>query len=283
MAPNSMAVIDNLAIAAFEPLLAELTARHAVVLNHHPTGLEPGLAPETAAALISLEQRIMPQLHHVVVTSPTTGETIARQFGVANTRILNITPGTDDAPPSAGSDGEIVHVLSIGSLIPRKGHDVLMRAMAKLFDLNWRLTIAGGSRLDPAYAAWLHTLPTELGIADRITFCGEMSGQPLVDLWNAADIFALATNYEGYGMVIAEALKRGLPVVVCNGGAAGALITGMSGVVCPVGDDVQFSKAIRRIIFDTKLREDMAKAALQTGLALPNWAAQAQAFLAAFN
>ncbi len=283
MPPDALPVIDNLAIAAFEPLLAELRDRRAVVLNHHPTGLEPGLPAEMSAALIALEQRVMPQIWRVVVTSPTTGDTLTKQFGVAPSRLITVIPGTDDAPQSAGSNAETVHVLSIGSLIPRKGHDVLLRAMAKLFDLNWRLTIAGTSRLDPNYAAHLQTLPADLGISARVTFCGEMTGQPLADLWNSADIFALATHYEGYGMVIAEALKRGLPVVVCNGGAAGALVDQHSGAVCPVGDDAQFSKAIRRIIFDTQLRADMAKAAWQSGQALPSWAAQAQAFVSAFN
>ncbi len=97
----------------------------------------------------------------------------------------------------------------------------------------------------------------------------------------SADVFALATHFEGYGMVIAEALKRGLPVAVCDGGAAGALVTPEAGMVCPVGDVAQLSKALRRAIFDVPLRRNLAEAAWHLGQDLPDWNRQAAAFAAA--
>jgi len=280
MAEDAVPVIDNLALPSFAPLAAELAARRAVLLDHHPTGLEPGLSAEDAAALIAIETQLLPHFHRVVATSDTTAATIAKDFGVARERLSIIIPGTDDAARSQGSGGEIVHVLSIGSLIPRKGHDILLRAMARLFDLDWRLTIAGTARLDPACAEHLKALAGELGIAEKVTFLGETTGAPLAKLWNSADIFALATRYEGFGMVIAEALKRGLPVVVGNGGAAGALIRPEYGAVCPVDDVDQTSKALRRLIFDTRLRHDMAEAAWIAGQDVPGWKTQADAFAA---
>jgi glycosyltransferase involved in cell wall biosynthesis len=116
-----------------------------------------------------------------------------------------------------------------------------------------------------------------------VTFQGEMSGAPLAELWLHADIFALATHYEGYGMVVAEALKRGLPVAVCGGGAAGALITAETGVICPPGDVDQLSKSLRRLIFDTRLRASLADAAWIFGQTLPDWQAQADDFAAALR
>ena len=93
-----------------------------------------------------------------------------------------------------------------------------------------------------------------------------------------ADLFALATHWEGYGMAIAEALKRGVPVAVTAGGAAGKLVTPESGVVCPVGDHINLSKALRRLIFGTGLRREMAEAAWQVGQTLPDWQTQAREF-----
>jgi glycosyltransferase involved in cell wall biosynthesis len=84
-------------------------------------------------------------------------------------------------------------------------------------------------------------------------------------------------------MAIAEALKRGLPVVVTAGGAAGALITPGSGCVCPLGDRDQVSKSLRRLIFGRELRREMAEQAWQIGQTLPSWETQTAVFASALG
>jgi glycosyltransferase involved in cell wall biosynthesis len=168
--------------------------------------------------------------------------------------------------------------VSIGTLIPRKGHDLLLRALARLWDLDWHLTIVGSSDRDPPHARELAALAEELAIAQRVRFAGELVGAALDAVWARADLFALATHYEGYGMAIAEALKRGLPVVVTAGGAAGSLITPDSGCICPPGDRDQLSKALRRLIFGRELRQEMAEEAWRVGQTLPSWKAQGNLF-----
>lgn len=271
-------VIDNMTLAAFDRLGDGLARLPTIVIHHHPSGLETGLAPDSATSLIEIEKRLLPYTRHIVVTSHTTAATLSAQFDVPAGRIAVIEPGTAPAPRSKGSGSAVVNILSIGSLIPRKGHDILLRALARLFDLDWHLTIAGGDRLDPVTAHALRALPEQLGIAERVRFSGQMRGEPLARLWREADLFASATHYEGYGMAIAEALKRGLPIAVCNGGAAGALVSHQSGVVCPVGDVDQLSKALRRLIFDDRLRRSMADAAWAIGQRLPDWTDQADTF-----
>jgi glycosyltransferase involved in cell wall biosynthesis len=128
------------------------------------------------------------------------------------------------------------------------------------------------------HAQVLVALAEELGIAQRVRFAGAVNDAALEALWREADLFALATHWEGYGMAVAEALKRGVPVAVCEGGAAGQLVTPESGVVCPPGDQVNLSKALRRLIYGTALRRDMAEAAWQRGQMLPNWPTQVREF-----
>ena len=195
-------------------------------------------------------------------------------FGVPAQKITVIAPGIDDLPRSPGSPGPTTQILSVGQLIPRKGHDTLLRALAKLFDLDWHLTIAGPPT-DPVHAAGLQALAENLNISRHVTFAGQATGAVLESLWHQADLFALTPHYEGYGMVFAEALRRGLPVVATHVGAVPTLLVPDAGTVTAPGDTDQLAKALRRLIFDRALRRDMAEAAWQSARDLPSWAEQA--------
>jgi glycosyltransferase involved in cell wall biosynthesis len=256
---DTIPVIDGLALPAFRGLEDAISARGSVGLIHHPVSLETGLNEADQAALEDVERRLFARLKRLIVTSGVTAETLEARFHIPSGRIHVVVPGTSDAPRCPGSPGTACEVLSIGTMIPRKGHDVLLRALARLFDLDWHLTIVGSPDRDPPHAHGLIALADELKIAHRVCFAGELVGDALEAAWWDADLFASATYYEGYGMAIAEALKRGLPVVVTDGGAAGALITPGAGCVCPVGDRDQVSKSLRRLIFGRDLRRSMAE------------------------
>ena len=274
-------VIDGLALPAFDGLEEAIAARGTVGLIHHPVSMETGLNDADQTMLADIERRLFPRLARLIVTSDTTADTLVSKFQISRERISGIVPGTDDAPRCVGSGDPAGEILSIGTLIPRKGHDVLLRALAGVPDLDWHLTIVGSPDRDIGHAQKLVALSGELGIADRVRFAGEVVGDELEELWRRADVFALATYYEGYGMVIAEALKRGLPVVVTEGGAAGALLNPRCGFVCPVGDHALLADSFRRLIGDRALREAMAEQAWQIGQTLPSWETQAALFASA--
>jgi len=277
---GAVPVIDGLGLPAFAPIAPDLAARGTVGLIHHPTALEPEFSGDDRETLRRLERLLFAELARIVVTSNATADRLVADFAVPRQKIAVVVPGTADAPRGPGSGGPTCAILSVGVITPRKGHDVLLRALAKLPDLDWHLTIAGGLR-DIDYGASLRVLAGELGIAARATFAGEVVGEALEALWQRTDIFALATKFEGYGMAIAEALKRGVPVAVTDGGAAAALVTPRTGVVAAVGDDAALSRALRRMIFDPILREEMRAAAFEAGRALPDWPAQAALFAGA--
>lgn len=275
--PDALPVIDGLGLPAFEGLPG---LHRATGLIHHPTSREASHSEPDRDALAAAERALFPALARCIVTSQATAATLAADFAVDPARVHVVMPGTSPAPRAPGSGGPTCQILSIGTLIPRKGHELLLRALAKLFDLDCHLTIAGGAP-DPVHAATLANLAEDLKISQRVTFAGTVADAALEALWQRADVFALATEYEGYGMAIAEALKRGVPVAITKGGAAGDLVPVEAGVVCDVGDLVTYSKALRRVIFDTELRAEMAEAAFQAGQALPDWPQQGRAFAAA--
>ncbi len=274
---DAIPVIDGLALPAFAAAADDFAARQAVGLIHHPTCLEAGLPEPDAIELRRLEAGLFARLPRIVVTSDVTAATLAADFAVVAERVAVVVPGTSPAARSPGSGEATCHILAVGTLIPRKGHDLLLTALAKLFDLDWRLTVAGGE-LDSVTGRSLQALAEQLQISQRVRFAGTVVDGALDALWQSADLFALATQYEGYGMAVAEALARGLPVVVTDGGAAGRLVTPQAGAVCPIGDLPTLSKTLRRMIFDTELRRDMAAHAWTLGQALPDWPVQARAF-----
>lgn len=226
------------------------------------------------------------RVHRVIAASQPVADRLVAEYGVERARISVVVPGVTPGRRAPGN-AQGCQILSVGALVPRKGHDVLLRALGRLFDLDWQLTIVGSATRDRGYAdalveQALYKNETAPGLAGRVRFVDTGADDNALErLWQASDIFALATHWEGYGMAIADALARGLPVAITVGGEAGALVPPAAGITCPPGDHEGLSKALRRLIFDTRLRTEMREAAWAVGQTLPTWRMQAEALLAA--
>src|ERR1700681_306077 len=217
---GSPVLIDGLALGAMPDEAEHEAARlRLIALVHHPLADETGVDESTAVALEKSERRALAAARLVVVTSRSTAAALTR-YGVGPDRIAVVEPGTDRAPLARGSRGAALHLLCVAALIPRKGHEVLFRALTMMPDLEWRLTCAGSLKRDPSTAERLRVRLRSDGLEDRVTFAGEVDAATLTALYDGADLFVLPTLHEGYGMAVAEALACGLPVI---GTAAGAI------------------------------------------------------------
>jgi glycosyltransferase involved in cell wall biosynthesis len=154
-------------------------------------------------------------------------------------------------------------------------------AGAKLLDQVGLLSLIG--LVSWPYRDPVRQLAAELGIAQRVRFLGALPDAALEAEYARADLFALATRYEGYGMAAAEAMARGLPMAITAGGAIAEIVPEDAAVVAAVDDHNALSRAMRRPIFDTALRADMAEASRRAGQALPRWPDRAAAFLKALD
>ncbi|MCU0856461.1 MAG: glycosyltransferase family 4 protein, partial [Rhodobacteraceae bacterium] len=255
---------------AVETLAALRVRAPIVAMIHHPLALESGLTDARRDHLFRTERDNLALAAHVLVPSLHTQEILARDYGVAPERITIARPGTD-RPTGGRAPTQPPMILSVGIQHPRKGHDVLLKALARLTDLAWRAVIVG-SPYDPVHAALLAQLTTDLGLDGRVTFPGRIGAEELDRHYRAATLFALATRYEGYGIVFDEALAYGLPIVSCRTGAVPQTVPPGAGLLVPPDDPAAFADALLRLLSDPALREELSAAATRAGDALPSWA-----------
>ena len=156
---------------------------------------------------------------HVIATSTPTASLLAADYGVAPERRSVVAQGTDAAQMQPRCGNGVVALLAVGAVVPRKGYDLLVAALVRLGHLPWRLVIAGDATRDPDAFARLAADIAGLGLADRIVLRGAVAADELAALYASADLFALPSRFEGYGMAFAEAIAHGVPVLGTNVGA----------------------------------------------------------------
>ncbi|MGI3777773.1 MAG: glycosyltransferase family 4 protein [Janthinobacterium lividum] len=274
LAGMAAGVIDGMVLPCFDagPDRRPWLDGRAAALVHHPTALAD---PARRDLIRAAECRILPHLACVVATSAGVGARLVAEFGAQPACVHVVEPGLGRFARTTGAGDGPCHVLSVGRLAPRKGHDVLLHALARLADLDWRLTIAGDGHGDAAWADGLGTLAAALGVADRVRLIEHPSDTELAGLWGSADLFALASRRETTGAAMAEALRRGIPVAVTGCGT----LPPEAGTSCLPGDGAGLSRCLRRMICDDGLRRSMAEAAWAAGQCLPAWPTQAARFL----
>ena len=171
----------------------------------------------------------------------------------------------------AGSAGGARQLLCVATITPRKGHALLIEALAGLRHLPWQLVCVGSTERSPQTAQALRQQIRSAALSERVRLVGELASPALEECFAAAELFVLATHYEGYGMAVAEALAHGLPVIATRTGAIADLVVPEAGRVVEPGDCNSLRAALSEVLTDGHVYAALVAGARAARDRLPRW------------
>ena len=273
-------VVDALARIVCAPHLDRWRGERPVVAMVHEL-------PSVAAGVTSSEREYEEPLlrSERLISVSEHGSSILEDRGVPAQRIRVVPPGFDRFP--TGSSGAPVRggparALCVAQWIPRKGILDLVQAWALHERPGASLVLVGEAGADPAYAASVRAAIADAP-AESIVVRGPVDDATLGGAYAASDLFVLPSRYEGYGVVYAEALAHGLPVIACDVGPLPELVGEGAALLVPPGDVEALSGALDLLLKDVALRDRMSAAARRRAAELPRWADTAAGFLRVLN
>ena len=264
---GSVVLLDGL-VASPDVLVPESRRLRLVLLVHMPLGRDEPDAREAA---------VLSAATSVVTTSAWARGVLLANYALRKDRVHVAEPGVEAAalaPGTATATGG--SLLSVAAVIPGKGHDVLVDALATLAGRRWRCLCVGSLERDPGFVASLHRRATEGGMDAWLRFSGALPEDDLARSYREADLLVLPSRSETYGMVVTEALARGLPVVAADvGGVPEAMGHGTDGnrpgVLVPPEDAAALGDALRAWLADADLRRRWRQAARERRETLTGW------------
>jgi len=288
MPAGAIVMIDSLAFGAMPDLIERESPRLRVVaLVHLPLTTAARLEGRPTDAVMEAERRALHCAARIIVTGRAALPLLAPYVSPFD-RVVVVEPGTDRAPLARGSRHASeamapLELLCVASLNCIKGHELLLEALAATPHEGWRLTCAGSLTQDPGTVARVRAAITRLGLEDRVSLAGELRDDVLESYFDRADVFVLAAKQETYGMAVAEALARGIPVVSTRTGAIAELVNHEAGLVVPVDDGPALAAAVARVIRDDDLRRRLAEGARRVRRRLRTWDQAAERMSAALE
>jgi glycosyltransferase involved in cell wall biosynthesis len=266
-------VVDALArIAVSQHLHSWLSWRPVVALVHElPSVAGGGSWPETSTSERNYEEPLLRADRLVAVSEH--GRKVLLREGVSPGRIHVVPPGFDGVPVSVGSHvtrDSPVRALCVAQWIPRKGILTLIEAWTLHERKGAMLELIGETDADPDYAVLVRAA-IEAAPRGSIVVSGCVDDASLGASYSAADLFVLPSRYEGYGIVYAEALARGLPVIACDIGPVPDIVGREAAVLVKPDDKEALCAALDLLLGDPTLRTKMSAAASHRASRLPRW------------
>ncbi|HEX3832133.1 MAG TPA: glycosyltransferase family 4 protein [Solirubrobacteraceae bacterium] len=276
---DALVLLDGLvASTAPDVLVPQARRLRLIVLVHMPLGHRP--ADDGGGVPRMRERAVLSVAAGVVTTSAWARRRLLELYPLAADRVHVAEPAVDAADLATGTAAGGA-LLCVAAVTFDKGHDVLLDALAATIDLPWRCVCVGSLDRDPAFVQSLRRRSLDGGLGDRVCFSGPRTGPDLDRSYGAADLMVLASRAETYGMVVTEALARGVPVLAAEvGGLPEALGHGADGtrpglLVAP-DDPAALGAALRAWLGDGELRARLRRAARERRESLPGWSTTAR-------
>jgi glycosyltransferase involved in cell wall biosynthesis len=273
---GAVVLLDGLVACGVPDVIVPQAQRlRLAILVHLPLADETGLEPALAKKLDRGERETLRAATAVVATSRWAADRLTRQHELAPDRVHTVVPGTDPAPLATGTDGAS-RLLCVASVTPRKGHDLLIEALESVVELPWSCVCVGPMRRDPDYAERLLRLIVRQRLSGRIRLVGPRTGKPLEAAYSAADLVVLPSRAETYGMVVTEALARGIPVLASavHGvpDTLGKTPDGeIPGILVPPADPKELAGGLRSWLDEPELRDRLRSYARRRRGMLSSW------------
>jgi glycosyltransferase involved in cell wall biosynthesis len=264
-------LVDGLAFGTLQLESLEKIKSPVTALVHHPLFMETGLTQEESERLYVSEKRALSFAKHIIVTSYTTKATLIEAFHQEEAHITVAEPGVTLRPHSTKVNVKFPSLLNVGTLSPRKNQLGLLEALLPLKNEKWHLNIVGSLTRYPEYATQVQAFIAQNALAERVTLHGECDDVALNKLYSKASLFVLSSLYEGYGMVLSEAMSAGLPIITTTGGAAGECLPQDVGLKVPPNDTLALTKALHTMITVRMERSIAAHKAFIAAKTLPTW------------
>ncbi len=254
---ESFRVWDGLLLEGFARGQRLEHGRRGLLLHWLPSQ-DPALDDDARATRETIEREIVDSASLVLASSASLERTLRQRHPQA--RIATCEPGVRDefrrtARTDARHSEDHVELLTVANLVPAKGLVETLPLLASLQALAWRWHVVGDGGVDPDCTRRFDETARKLGLADRIVRHGALDASAIVERMDGADLLVFPSRFESYGMVLAEAAARALPVLGYRVGAAGRLFDdGVDAILVPVGDIGSFADALGRMIADASLR-----------------------------
>lgn len=196
--------------------------------------------------VIALGEKTYCRLDKVIAVSQPLSANIERMFRVKPEVVSNIIDIDYVKTARKISKNKIIKITTISRLVPQKRIDILLRALAKVCfaDFKWELTVVGSGPLEKE----LKALNKELGLTDKVHFVGQKSHEEICQILAESDFFALASQYETFGVVFVEAMSFGLPVIGTRCGGPEMIINENNGLLVPSGDVEAMADALKYMV-----------------------------------